>query len=121
MGEKLGKGDVFLSGINCSNRVARTWEMLKVVVIEDLTEPMKMMKNCGIWFIHIDVSVSELWLRNCIEIKRQWKSLNFSTAIGLSTMAMLQLTKCRLSSGFGSQNRLLRTHPVPNDFGCSQK
>jgi hypothetical protein len=48
MGEKLLKSQVFLSGINSSKWVARTWKMMKEVVIQDFREPMKMLKNCGI-------------------------------------------------------------------------
>jgi hypothetical protein len=37
-----------LSGINGSERVARIWKMVKEVVIQDLTEPMEILKECGI-------------------------------------------------------------------------
>jgi hypothetical protein len=36
---------------------ARTWKVMKKVVLQDLTEPMKMVTMCGIWFIRIDVQV----------------------------------------------------------------
>jgi len=31
------------------------WKMMKEVVIQDLTEPMKMSKKCGIWCIEINI------------------------------------------------------------------
>jgi len=31
---------------------------------QDLTVPLRMFKNCGIWSIQIDVEVLELWLCN---------------------------------------------------------
>jgi hypothetical protein len=34
--------------------------MIKEMVVQDLTEPMKTLKKCGIWFVHTDVHVSEL-------------------------------------------------------------
>jgi hypothetical protein len=42
-GEAL-KNEVFLSPINRSERVTRMWMMMEEVVIQDLTEPMKMLK-----------------------------------------------------------------------------
>jgi hypothetical protein len=39
---------VFLSGINGSKRVARMWKMMKDLIVQDLTEPLKMWKKCGI-------------------------------------------------------------------------
>jgi len=48
---------VFLSGINGSKRVTRTWEMTKEVVIKNLTEPMKMLKKCRI-LMHSDRCLS---------------------------------------------------------------
>jgi hypothetical protein len=62
MGEKLGTRQAFLSGINSSKLVTRTWKMIKDVVIHNITQPKKVLKKCGIWCIQIDVQVSELWL-----------------------------------------------------------
>jgi hypothetical protein len=42
------KSEVFLNGINCSKKVVGTWKMVKEVVVQGLTEPMKMLKECGI-------------------------------------------------------------------------
>jgi hypothetical protein len=39
------KSQVFVSAINSSKRFARTCKMMKEVVIQDLTEPMKMLKK----------------------------------------------------------------------------
>jgi len=36
-------------------RVARTWKMMKEVVVQYLTEPIKMLKKCGIWCVQMDV------------------------------------------------------------------
>jgi hypothetical protein len=41
MGEKLIKGQVFSSCVNGSKRVARTWKMMKEVVVQDVSEPIK--------------------------------------------------------------------------------
>jgi hypothetical protein len=37
--------------MNGSKRIARTWDMTKDVVVQDLTEPMKVFRKCGIWYI----------------------------------------------------------------------
>jgi hypothetical protein len=37
-----------LTGRNGSKSVTRAWNMMKEVVVHDLTEPMKMLKKCGI-------------------------------------------------------------------------
>jgi hypothetical protein len=50
-GEEAMKRQVFMNGINGSWSVARKWKMTKEVVIQDLTELTKMLKNCGIWCI----------------------------------------------------------------------
>jgi hypothetical protein len=42
---------VFLGGIYGSKRVTQMWKMMKEVVIQDLTEPIKMLKKCRIWCI----------------------------------------------------------------------
>jgi hypothetical protein len=46
-GRETEKIQMFLSGINGSKGVARTWKTLKEVV-QDFTEPMKILKNCSI-------------------------------------------------------------------------
>jgi hypothetical protein len=55
MGEKLLKSQVFLSGTIGSKRIERTWNAKKEEVVQDLTEPMKMFKKCGIWCIQRDI------------------------------------------------------------------
>jgi hypothetical protein len=55
MGVSLRKCKVFLSGINDSKRVTRTWKMTKELVVQDLTEPMRILIKCGMWRIQIDV------------------------------------------------------------------
>jgi hypothetical protein len=37
-----------LSDISGSKRVAKTWKMMQEAVVQDLTEPMKMLEECGI-------------------------------------------------------------------------
>jgi hypothetical protein len=55
-GGETMKSQVFLNGINGSKRVARTWMMtMKNVVIQELTELMKMLKKCRIWCIQVVV------------------------------------------------------------------
>jgi len=51
---------VFLSGINDSKRIARMWKITEEVDVQDLTEPMKIVKKCGIWCIQIDFQALEL-------------------------------------------------------------
>jgi hypothetical protein len=53
--EKLRKVQCFLIGINGLKRVTRSWKMMKAVVFQDVAEPMKMLKKCGIWYIKIDI------------------------------------------------------------------
>jgi len=45
------ESEVFLSSINGSKRVTRTWKLMKDVVDQDLREPMKILKKFGIWCI----------------------------------------------------------------------
>jgi len=45
----------YFCDINCSKKVARTWNMMKKVVVQDVKEPMKMIKKCGMWCIQTDV------------------------------------------------------------------
>jgi hypothetical protein len=54
VGETM-RSQVFLSSINGSKRVARMWKGMKEVVIQYLTDPMKMLEKCGIWCIQINV------------------------------------------------------------------
>jgi SpoU rRNA methylase family enzyme len=51
MREKQWKSEVFLSGIDGSKRVARRPKVMKVIVIQDLTEPMEVLKKREIWCI----------------------------------------------------------------------
>jgi hypothetical protein len=100
MGEKLWKSQVFLSGINRSKKVTRTWKIMKEVV-QDLTDPMKMLKKCGIWCIQ---TVNEAYYVEILERLREAvsriKGLNFGPTIGFSTMTMLQFSRSFLSSSF---------------------
>jgi hypothetical protein len=45
MGEKL---HVFDRHTHSSKRVAGTWNMMKEVVVQDHTEPMRTLRKCGI-------------------------------------------------------------------------
>jgi hypothetical protein len=44
-GEAVERSHVFFSGVNGSKRVASMWEVVKEVVVQDITELMKMEKN----------------------------------------------------------------------------
>jgi uncharacterized metal-binding protein len=48
-GGEVTKRQVYLSGVNGSMRIMRMWGKMKEVVIQDLTELMKMCKDCRIW------------------------------------------------------------------------
>jgi hypothetical protein len=56
-----------MSGINCYKRVARTWKMMKGVVIQDLTVPMKRLKSYGCatkfrqGYSYVRIKRPELW------------------------------------------------------------
>jgi len=54
---RLGKSyeKVFMNDLNGSKTVVRTWNIMKQVVVQDLKEPMKMVKKCGIWRIQVGV------------------------------------------------------------------
>jgi hypothetical protein len=43
--EGMKRSRVFLSDMDDSKRVARKWKMMKEVVVQDLTEPIKMLKS----------------------------------------------------------------------------
>jgi hypothetical protein len=53
-GEAMKRSSAF-NGINSLNTVVSTWKMTKEVVVQHLTERMKMLKNCEIWCIQIEV------------------------------------------------------------------
>jgi hypothetical protein len=97
MGEKLWKLQVFLSGINSSKRVVRTWKMMNKVVVQELTELMKMLKK--MWnLVHSDRC---LWIRTMVvqlnlDKKNGEKGLNFGSTIGFSNVMLLQLARCPL-------------------------
>jgi hypothetical protein len=50
-GGEAVKNSVFLSVMNGSKTVARTWKIMKDAVTQDLSVRMKMMKKCGMWRI----------------------------------------------------------------------
>jgi hypothetical protein len=55
-GGEVMKESSVLSGINGTKRVVRTWKMMmKEAVVQYLTEPIKMMKKCGVCCIQIHV------------------------------------------------------------------
>jgi len=46
--KKLLEGRMCFSGANGSERVDETWNMMKEVVVQDHTEPMRTLRKCGI-------------------------------------------------------------------------
>jgi hypothetical protein len=59
LGEPANDAFVMLSvaygGEAMKTSVTRTWKMMKLVVVQNFTQPMKMLKKCGIWCIQIDI------------------------------------------------------------------
>jgi len=49
--KKKSKSQVFMSDMNSSKRVEIKWKMM---VVQDLTNPMEMLRKCGIWCIETD-------------------------------------------------------------------
>jgi hypothetical protein len=80
-------------------KVARTWKMMKVVVVQDLKEPMKMVEG----FIPEGQSIIQAYymeiLKRLHEAVRR-KRPELWPNIGFSIMTMLQLTRRSLSSSF---------------------
>jgi hypothetical protein len=84
---------------------------MKEAVIQDLTEPMKMLKNFRIRWMFKYQSYG------CATKFRQSSSVKYlilGVMIGVCTMAVLQLTRCSVSSSFWTKNQLLEwnTHPL---------
>jgi len=72
---------VFLSSINCSKRVARTWKVMKEVFVQDLTEPMKVFKRVR-YLLHSERHLSinqahyvEILKRLREAVRRKWSEL----------------------------------------------
>jgi hypothetical protein len=55
MEEKILKYQMFLCGADGSKSVTRMSEMMIEVVVQHVTEPKNILKNCGIWCIQVDV------------------------------------------------------------------
>jgi hypothetical protein len=115
MGQNPREIQVSLSGIYGSKRIAKTWKMMKEVVVQDLTELMEILKKCGVWWIQtVNKAYYVEMLKRLLKALRKKKSLNFSPTIGFSSMTMFQFTGCSLSKSVWPKNRLLiwNTHPT---------
>jgi len=53
-GEAVKKSSVY-EWYKQFKRVTRMWEMMKEVLIQDLTEPVEMLKKYRIWCIHLHI------------------------------------------------------------------
>jgi hypothetical protein len=116
MGEKLWKSNVF-EWYERFKEGPENVEELKEVVVQDVTEPMKVLKvrnlvhsdrRLGIRAMAVQLN-SDKETVTCVE-----KDLNFSPIL-FSTITMLQLTRRFLLSSFWPIYRLLKqnTHPFP--------
>jgi hypothetical protein len=53
VGGEAVESQLYSSGMNVKKRVARMWKMMKEVIVQNITERMKMLKKSGIWYIQM--------------------------------------------------------------------
>jgi len=96
---------------------------MKDVVIQDVKQPVNILRNCGIWCIQVKKFVSIRAMAGQLNFAKEVtfvvKGLNFGPTVGFSTKAVLRLTG---SFWLAQKSSTEMEHPpcspdlAPNDF-----